>query len=444
MLLNKKVSFHNIGLLIIDEEHRFGVSQKERLKELKKGVDILTLTATPIPRTLHMALSGIREIATIETAPEERLAVRSIVTPFSGKTIKEAVDRELRRDGQVFFVHNRIGDIEKTADYIRKLVPDARLAIGHGQMPEVEMERVMIRFLNRDINVLVCTAIIGSGLDIPTANTIIVDRADTFGLADLYQLRGRVGRGNVQAYAYFLIPDEDRLTDEAKKRLQAIQEMSYLGAGFRLALKDLDIRGAGNLLGAEQSGCIHGVGFDMYMEMLEKTVAELKGHEVVEEIEPAILLRLSAFISDNYISDITLRLSIYRRISLLKSLDALVELRNELSDRFGVLPEETINLLHVIKIKLLSKQLYIIKVTEIDRRYRFFFLLDADNTYKIPEDFFDRLMKALFSLSSGTSLKFLPDGFELDARHMPLPEAIEEVEETLQRIVELMKVTELK
>ncbi len=442
MLLNKNISFHDVGLLIIDEEHRFGVAQKERLKELKKDVDILTLTATPIPRTLHMALSGLREIATIETAPEERLAVRSIVIPFNGKTITEAVERELRRGGQVFFVHNRIGDIEKTADYMRKLAPHARIAIGHGQMPEVGLEKVMLRFLNGDINMLVCTAIIGSGLDIPTANTIIVDRADTFGLADLYQLRGRVGRSNVQAYAYFLIPGEDMLTDDAKKRLQAIQEMSYLGAGFRLALKDLDIRGAGNLLGAEQSGCIHGVGFDMYMEMLEKTVAELKGLEVVEEIEPAILLRLSAFIPDNYISDITLRLSIYRRISSLKSEDALVELRDELSDRFGALPEEAINLLHVIKIKLLSKQLYIIKVTDIDGRYRFFFLLDADNTYKIPEDFFDRLMKALFSLSSGRSIRFLPDGFELDAHHLPLHEAIEEVEETLQRIVEIMKAAE--
>ncbi len=442
MLLNKNVGFHDIGLLIIDEEHRFGVAQKERLKELKKGVDILTLTATPIPRTLHMSLSGIREIATIETAPEERLAVRSIVTPFSGKTIKEAVDRELRRDGQVFFVHNRIGDIEKTADYIRKLLPDARLDIGHGQMPESRLEKVMLRFLNGDINMLVCTSIIGSGLDIPTANTIIVDRADTFGLADLYQLRGRVGRGNVQAYAYFLIPGEDRLSDEAKKRLQAIQEMSYLGAGFRLALKDLDIRGAGNLLGAEQSGCIHGVGFDMYMEMLERTVAELKGQEVAEEVEPAILLRLSAFIPDTYISDITLRLSMYRRISSIKSLDALVELRDELSDRFGALPEEAINLLHVLKIKLLSKQLYIIKVSETDGKYLFFFLLDTDNTYKIPEDFFDRLMKALFALSSGTSIRFLPDGFELDARHMPVPEAIETIEETLQRIAEMMKAVE--
>ena len=440
MLLNKEVSFHDLGLLIIDEEHRFGVAQKERLKELKKGVDILTLTATPIPRTLHMSLSGIREIATIETAPEERLAVRSIVTPFNGKTIKEAVERELRRDGQVFFVHNRIEDIEKTADYIQKLVPEVRLAIGHGQMPEVGLEKVMLRFLNGDINMLVCTAIIGSGLDIATANTIIVDRADTFGLADLYQLRGRVGRSNVQAYAYFLIPGEDRLTDDAKKRLQAIQEMSYLGAGFRLALKDLDIRGAGNLLGGEQSGCIHGVGFDMYMEMLEKTVAELKGQEVVQEIEPAILLQLSAFIPDNYISDITLRLSIYRRISSLKSLDALLELRDELSDRFGAMPEEAINLLHVIKIKLLSKQLNIIKVTDIDGRYRFFFLLDADNTYKVPEDFFDRLMKALFSLSSVKSLRFLPDGFELDTGHMPVPAATEEVEETLQKMVEMMAV----
>ncbi len=436
MLLNKKLRFPDLGLLIIDEEHRFGVAQKERLKELKKGVDILTLTATPIPRTLHMSLSGIREIATIETPPEERLAVRSIVTPFNDKTIKEAVERELKRGGQVFFVHNRVRDIEKAAEYLRKLVPNARLAIAHGQMPEVELEKIMLRFLNADINTLVCSAIIGSGLDIPIANTIILDRADTFGLADLYQLRGRVGRGNVQAYAYFLIPREDSLTDEAKKRLQAIQEMSYLGAGFRLALKDLDIRGAGNLLGAEQSGYIEGVGFDMYIEMLEKAVAELKGQVVVEEIEPSIKLRLSAFIPDNYISDITLRLNIYKRISSLKSIEALADLGDELSDRFGILPEEALNLMHVIKIKLLSKQLYITKVTDIDGRYRFSFLIDPDNTYKIPEDFFDRLMKALFPLFSGMSIRFLPDGFELDAHNMVLSEAIDKVEKTLQRLVE--------
>ncbi|MBF0507277.1 MAG: hypothetical protein HQL09_10640, partial [Nitrospirae bacterium] len=218
-----------------------------------------------------------------------------------------------------------------------------------------------------------------------------------------------------------------------------IQEMSYLGAGFRLALKDLDIRGTGNLLGAEQSGYIEGVGFDMYMEMLEKAVAELKGQEVVEEIEPSIRLRLSAFIPDDYISDITLRLSIYRRISSLKSMDTLAELRDEISDRFGSLPEEVINLLHVIKIKLLSKKLYITKVTDIDGRYRFFFLVDPDNVYNIPEDFFDRLMKVFFSLSSATPLRFLPDGFELDARNLPLPEAIDKVERTLQTLAEQMK-----
>lgn len=438
MLLNKKVGFSDIGLLIIDEEHRFGVAQKERLKDLKKGVDILTLTATPIPRTLHMALSGIREIATIETPPEERLAVKSIVTPFNSKTITEAVERELKREGQIFFVHNRIKDIEKAADLVAKLAPGARIAIGHGQMAEVELEKIMLRFLNRDIDILVCTAIIGSGIDIPTANTIIVDRADTFGLADLYQLRGRVGRGNVQAYAYFLLPGEDLLTDDARKRLQAIQEMSYLGAGFRLALKDLDIRGAGNLLGPEQSGCIHGVGFDMYMEMLEKAVAELKGHEVVEEIDPTIQLRLSAFIPDNYISDITLRLSIYKRISSLKSILTLDELGDELGDRFGPLPEEAVNLLHVIKIKLLSKQLYVTKVTDSDGRYRFFFLLDPDNAYKIPEDFFDRLMKILFSLASDKSIRFFPDGFELDMRNMPVHDSIDEIERTLQGIVNQM------
>lgn len=434
MLLNKNVGFRDLGLLILDEEHRFGVAQKERLKELKKGVDVLTLTATPIPRTLHMALSGIREIATIETAPEERLAVKSIVTPFNAETIKEALERELKRDGQVFFVHNRVKDIEKAAGLISKLAPVARTAIAHGQMPEAEMEKIMLRFLDKKIDILVCTSIIGSGIDVPTANTIIVDRADTFGLADLYQLRGRVGRGNVQAYAYFLLPGRDILTDDARKRLQAIQEMSYLGAGFRLALKDLDIRGAGNLLGPEQSGCIHGVGFDMYMEMLEKAVAELKGCEVVEEFDPAIHLRLSAFIPDDYISDISLRLSIYKRISSLKSIETLDGLRDELADRFGALPEEAVNLLQIIKIKLLAKQLFITKVTDTGGWCRFVFLSDPDNVYKIPEDFFERLMKVLFSLSSGASIKFFPDGFELDVHDMELHDAAEKVESTLQLI----------
>ncbi|MDI6801246.1 MAG: transcription-repair coupling factor [Thermodesulfovibrionales bacterium] len=439
MLLNKDVKFYDLGLMIIDEEHRFGVAQKEKLMELKKGVDVLTLTATPIPRTLQMSLSGIREMCTIETPPEERLAVRSIVTEFNADTIKEAIERELAKDGQVFFVHNRIGDIERVADYIKGLIPDARIAVAHGQMKETDLEKKMLDFLNRETDVLVCTAIIGSGLDITTANTIIVDRADTFGLSDLYQLRGRVGRGNVQAYAYFLIPGEDIITDDAKKRLKAIKEMSYLGAGFRLALKDLEIRGAGNLLGSEQSGHIYKVGFETYMEMLEKAVSELKGEEVKEEIEPQMRLRLSAFIPEQYISDITLRLSIYKRISAVKSIDALSDIKDEIQDRFGTLPEEANNLIRVMRIKILAKKLLIALVSEVDSRYRFFFLTDPENRYSIPEDFFDKLLNALFSIQKAyKGVRFLPDGFEVNCSGLPSPEKTEDtltlIETILQRL----------
>ena len=432
MLLNKKIQFHDLGLLVIDEEHRFGVAQKERLMELRKAADVLTLTATPIPRTLQMSLSG----CTIETPPEERLAVKSVVTVYNERTIKEAIEKELKKGGQVFFVHNRIRDIAKTAAFIKKLAPDARIATGHGQMHEHELENIMLGFLNGDTNVLVCTSIIGSGLDIPTANTIIIDRADSFGLSDLYQLRGRVGRGNTQAYSYFLIPGEDLITDDAKKRLKAIQEMSYLGAGFRLALKDLEIRGAGNMLGPEQSGYISGVGFDMYMEMLEKAVAELKGEEIRDEIEPQIRLRLSAFIPENYIPDITLRLSIYKRISSAKTIDALSEIEDDIRDRFGIIPDEIRNLLHVMRTKILARALNISKVFDIDDRYRFIMVTEAG---RMPDDFFDRLLKVLFELQGknkgGLGIRFFPDGFELDARSILTESMIEKVEETLQEII---------
>ncbi len=442
ILFNKKVTFHDLGLLIIDEEHRFGVSQKERLKELKKGVDMLTLTATPIPRTLQMSLSGIREMCVIETPPEERLAVRSAVTVFNDAIIKEAVERELKRDGQVFFVHNRIQDIYKIADYIKKLLPGARLSVAHGQMKESELERIMHDFLNRETDILVCTAIIGAGLDITTANTIIINRADAFGLSDLYQLRGRVGRGNIQAYAYFLIPGEDIITDDAKKRLKAIQEMSYLGAGLGLALKDLQIRGAGNLLGPEQSGHIYRVGFDMYMEMLQKTVAGLKGEEIKEEFDPQIKLRLSAIIPEEYVPDITLRLSLYRRISSVKSIEELSELKDEIADRFGNMPDEVKNLLNIVKIKILSRQLYISKTLQLNGKYRFSFLSDfrqtgtsAEKKYRMPEGFFDRLLNALFALQKkDKGIRFLPDGFEIDTKEMPSEDSIIKATVTLQTL----------
>lgn len=442
MLLKKDLRFSDLGLLIIDEEHRFGVAQKERLKELRSGIDVLTLTATPIPRTLHLSLSGIRDMFTIETPPEERLAVRTFITNFNEKTIKEAIERELKRGGQTFFVHNRIRDISKVADFLKRLIPNLRVDVAHGRMKEIEMEKVMLEFLDGQTDVLVCTAIIGSGLDIPNANTLIVDRADTFGLSDLYQLKGRVGRASKQAYAYFLIPDEEIITKDAKKRLQALQEMSYLGAGLRLALKDLEIRGAGNMLGREQSGHIHKVGFDMYLEMLEKTVAELKGESIAREIDPQIRFRLSVYIPEDYISDISLRLSIYRRISLAKSEEALIDLKDEIIDRFGALPSEVSNLLQIMKVKSHAKRLYITKILDTGSRIRFFFLIDPNSEYKMPEDLFDIILKNLFSLASDKNskgIRFHPDGFELNTTGMNPDESIKSVEEILKRLLEMQK-----
>lgn len=440
MLLNKNIHFRDLGLLIIDEEHKFGVAQKERLKELKKGVDVLTLTATPIPRTLQMALSGIRQMCTIETPPEERLAVKSIVTVFNEEFIKDAIDRELKRGGQVFFVHNRISDIEKIADLVKKIVPYAKVAVAHGRMRERDLEEIMLKFLNKEIDVLICTAIIGSGLDITNANTIIINRADTFGLSDLYQLKGRVGRGNIQAYAYFIIPGEDIITDDAKKRLKAIHEMSYLGAGLRIALKDLEIRGAGNLLGPEQSGHIYKVGFDMYMEMFEKAVAELKGEEIVEKIDPQIKLMTSAYIPEQYIEDITLRLGFYRRLSSLNSVDELEDIRDELIDRFGKLPEEVENLLHVIRIKMIASCLYIEKISELDNRYRFYFISDGDEKYKVERGYFDKLLHVLFEVQKKEKMiRFLSNGFELLKDNRNKRESLLKVEQILNNIWTMMK-----
>jgi transcription-repair coupling factor (superfamily II helicase) len=440
MLLNKNIHFRDLGLLIIDEEHRFGVVQKERLKELKKGVDVLTLTATPIPRTLQMSLSGIRQMCTIDTPPEERLSVKSIITVFDEKIIKDAIDRELNRGGQVFFVHNRILDIEKIADFVKKIVPYGKIAVAHGRMRERDLEGIMIRFLNKEIDILVCTAIIGSGLDITNANTIIINRADTFGLSDLYQLKGRVGRGNIQAYAYFLIPGEDIITDDAKKRLKAIHEMSYLGAGLRIALKDLEIRGAGNLLGPEQSGHIYKVGFDMYMEMFEKAVAELKGEEIVEKVDPQIKLKTSAYIPEYYIEDITVRLGFYRRFSSLNTNDELDDLRDELIDRFGKLPEEVENLIHVIRIKMLASHIYIQKIFELDNRYRFYFISDSDEKYKIEGGYFDKLLYVLFEIQKKEKkIRFLSDGFELLKNERNKRRSLLEVEQILNDIWTMIK-----
>ncbi|MGB9628159.1 MAG: transcription-repair coupling factor [Thermodesulfobacteriota bacterium] len=363
-LLQKDVGFRDLGLVVIDEEHRFGVIHKEKLKQLRRLVDVITLTATPIPRTLQMAISGIRDLSLIQTAPENRLSIRTFVVRYDDQLIREAIQRELARGGQVFFVHHRVQNIHAMANHLKRLVPEASLAIAHGQMNEKELEKVMFRFVRGDYNLLVCTNIIESGLDIPSVNTILINHAEQFGLADLYQLRGRVGRGSHQAYAYLLVPSELSLSPDAIKRFRAIQELSELGSGFKLALHDLEIRGAGNLLGPSQSGHISSIGLELYTQMMEKAIRELKGEEVLEEITPEIHFHLPAFIPESYVTDTEERLSLYRRLSLSRSEEEVEMMREELLDRFGKLPIEVIHLLEVIKVKLILTRLRIKKLEE--------------------------------------------------------------------------------
>lgn len=400
-LLSEKIRFFDLGLLIIDEEHRFGVRHKERLKELKKGVDVLILTATPIPRTLQMALSGLRGMSIIETPPEERYAVKTIVSTFDRELIKRAIEQELQRGGQVFFVHNRIRDIGEIREFIERLIPGVKVAIAHGGMDERLTEKVMLDFIDKKIDVLVCTNIIGSGIDIPNANTILINRAHEMGLADLYQLRGRVGRSNVKAYCYLLIPPDEVLTETAKKRLEAISELSYLGAGIRLAMTDLEIRGAGNLLGKEQSGHINTVGFELYSELLEKAIRELKGEKIEEEIEPSIEVSIPGFIPEGYVEDIHLRLNLYRRFSMLKREEELDELRREIEDRFGPLPEEVENLLMVVRMKILLRELGIERLKIADKKMEIFYKKEPsreDLTF-----FLDAMRRAGIHVSSAGS-----------------------------------------
>jgi transcription-repair coupling factor (superfamily II helicase) len=363
-LLQKDVVFRDLGLVIIDEEHRFGVIHKEKLKQMRKLVHVMTLTATPIPRTLQMAVSGIRDLSLIQTPPEDRLAIRTFVIRYDDGAIREAIEREIHRGGQVFFVHHRVQTIEAVAGHLKKLVPEASLAVAHGQMGERELERVMYRFVKKEFNVLVCTSIIESGLDIPAANTILINHAERFGLADLYQLRGRVGRGSHQAYAYLLIPGDLILSRDAMRRIRAIQELSELGSGFRLAVEDLEIRGGGHLLGPSQSGHIAAVGFEFYTQMIEKAVKELRGEEITEEITPEIRFLPPAFIPETYVRDSMERLNLYRRLSLSASEEEVEGIREELIDRFGPIPEETHRLLSVIKVKILLTKLSISKLEQ--------------------------------------------------------------------------------
>jgi transcription-repair coupling factor (superfamily II helicase) len=361
-MLSKDVRFKDLGIVVVDEEQRFGVAHKERLKQLKKRVDVLTLSATPIPRTLNMSLSGLRDMSLIETPPRDRLAIQTQVVQFSENVIKSAIELELARGGQVFFIHNRVETIETVAALVKRLVPQARMAIGHGQMNEKDMERVMLDFIDYKYDVLVATTIIENGIDIPRANTIIINRADGYGLSQLYQLRGRVGRSNRRAYAYLLIPGEQELSPIARRRLAAIREFSDLGAGFRIAALDLELRGAGNFLGGEQSGHMDALGFDLYTQMLEQTVAELRGEAVEDETSVSLNLGVDVAIPDDYISDMGQRLRTYKRVSSARDEQTLSSIRTETQDRYGRLPQSVERLFDYASLRRLAEEVGIVSI----------------------------------------------------------------------------------
>ncbi|HEX8151547.1 MAG TPA: transcription-repair coupling factor, partial [Thermoanaerobaculia bacterium] len=344
-VLSKDIDFKDLGLLIIDEEQRFGVAQKERLKQTKKAIDVLSMSATPIPRTLHMSLTGIRDISVIETPPKDRLAIQTAVVPFNDDFIRDAIEFETGRGGQVFFVHNRVESIYAMKEYLERLVPGLKVIVGHGQMEERELERAMLAFIQREFDVLLATTIIENGIDIPACNTILINHAERFGLSQLYQLRGRVGRSDRLAFCYLLVPSNRELTGDARKRLAAIQEFSDLGAGFRIAARDLEIRGAGNILGGEQSGQIAAVGFEMYTKLLEETVREMKGEKIEEEVETSMNLGVDIYIPKGYIADENLRMTFYKKVASAKDDQRLEDIRNELRDRFGALPANVENLI---------------------------------------------------------------------------------------------------
>jgi transcription-repair coupling factor (superfamily II helicase) len=358
-LLSKDVAFHDLGLLVVDEEQRFGVAHKEKIKQLRANLDVITMTATPIPRTLDMAMLGIRDLSLVNVPPSNRLPIETEILPYAPKAIRSAILRELDRNGQVYFVHNRVQTIDTVVTQLRELVPEARFAVGHGQMGGAQLEKVMYEFMRRDFDVLVSTMIIETGLDIPNVNTMIVNRADTFGLAQLYQLRGRIGRSHRQAYAYLLTPSAFEMTPEAKKRLHTIGEFTDLGSGFKIAMRDLEIRGAGNILGAEQSGHISAVGYELYNRLLEEAILELKGEESRAEratrLECQVELPSAALLPAAYVEDAGERVNLYRRLQQAQSAEEVQRLRGEVNDRFGNLPAEAWMLFQLVELQALGR-----------------------------------------------------------------------------------------
>ena len=400
-LLSKDMKFKDLGLLIVDEEQRFGVTHKEKIKQLKQNVDVLTLTATPIPRTLHMSLIGIRDMSVLEEPPVDRLPIQTYVCEHNDEMIREAIARELARGGQVYYVYNRISNIDEIADYVAKLAPEASVSYAHGRMPERQLEKIMYAFINGEIDVLVSTTIIETGLDISNVNTMIIHDADQLGLAQLYQLRGRVGRSNRTAYAFLMYRRNKILKEVAEKRLAAIREFTDLGSGFKIAMRDLEIRGAGNILGAEQHGHMEAVGYDLYCKMLNEAVRALQGKELPKEFDTAIDMDINAYIPSSYIKNEALKLDIYKRIAAVDTLEEYADMQDELIDRFGIMPKSVENLLSIAYLKSVAHLLEIrdVKANRNEIKLLMYEKAEVDGT-KIPE-----LLKLYKN-----KLKFKPDG----------------------------------
>ncbi|MGC2327057.1 MAG: transcription-repair coupling factor, partial [Candidatus Sulfotelmatobacter sp.] len=422
-ILSKDIKFSDLGLLIVDEEQRFGVRHKERIKQMRKQVDVLTMSATPIPRTLHMSLVGLRDMSVIETPPKDRMAIQTIVANWDEKLIQSAIEQELERGGQVYFVHNRVESIWEIAAKLQAMVPQARVAVGHGQMSEGELEKVMLKFMHHEADILVATTIIENGLDIPLCNTILINRADRLGLSELYQLRGRVGRSSRRAYAYLLLPSEIELTPIARRRLAALKEFSDLGAGFKIAALDLELRGAGNLLGGEQSGHIEAIGFELYTQMLERAVREMKGEAAPDEAETQLNLGLNIRIPGEYVPEENQRLQMYKRVARVETESQLGDVGAELEDRYGPPPPAVRNLLEYASLKLLCMR---VGVNAIDRKRETVTFKFRQNAAVDPEQL------ARF-VSAQRGAQFTPDGmlkFALKAT------AAEEVLRALRTVLE--------
>ncbi|MGL6174245.1 MAG: transcription-repair coupling factor [Cellulosilyticaceae bacterium] len=430
-LLSKDVQFRNLGLVIIDEEQRFGVTHKEKLKQMRNEVDVLTLTATPIPRTLHMSLIGVRDMSVLEEAPLERRAIQTYVIEYSEDFIKDAIHRELSRDGQVYFLHNQVRNIEEKAIQIQKMVPHARVAFAHGQMSERELEKIMLAFIEKEIDVLVCTTIVETGLDISNANTIIINDADKMGLSQLYQLRGRVGRSNKAAYAYLMYQKNKVLKEIAEKRLQAIKQFTQLGAGFKIAMRDLEIRGAGNLLGAQQHGHMEAIGYDLYCKMLQQAISLHQGETLKEEFETTIEMKVDAYIPTKYIPEEVQKLDIYKKIASIQGKEDYLDIQEEMEDRYGTVPKSVENLIDIALIKWMAHNLDIVLVSRVDRELILKFKADADlNPAKLPELLAEYPRKMKFSSAKDPIIR-------VDMQEVSKKEELEYIKNILQAVNKL-------